>query len=64
MSLGHVPSKKFCDIVGSLPLELVLQIVEYLDPADIVRSQRVGIARCFSRFRNLKGHFRLNWELS
>lgn len=32
------------DIVGSLPPELLLLIVEKLDPADIVRSQRVRIA--------------------
>lgn len=31
------------DLFGSLPFELLLQIVEYLDPADIVRSQRVRI---------------------
>lgn len=29
------------DIVSSLPLELLFQVVEYLDAADIVRSQRV-----------------------
>ncbi|KAL1976132.1 hypothetical protein VTN31DRAFT_2414 [Thermomyces dupontii] len=30
------------DIVGSLPLELVVHVVEYLDQADIIRSQRVS----------------------
>ncbi|KAL1992106.1 hypothetical protein VTN49DRAFT_4138 [Thermomyces lanuginosus] len=30
------------DIVGSLPLELVLDIAEYLEPADIVRYQKVS----------------------
>lgn len=29
------------DIVGSLPLELLIYVVEHLDPRDIVRSQRV-----------------------
>jgi len=33
------------DIVGSLPLELLVQVVEYLDLEDIVRSQRVRIAQ-------------------
>lgn len=37
------------DIVGSLPLELVLQIVEYLDAVDIVRSQRVRRLKCSDR---------------
>ncbi|KAL1973755.1 hypothetical protein VTN31DRAFT_5315 [Thermomyces dupontii] len=32
----------YYDIVGSLPLELLVQIVEYLDLEDIVRSQRVS----------------------
>ena len=32
------------DIVGSLPFEIVLEIVKYLDPDDIVRNQRVRIA--------------------
>lgn len=31
------------DHVGSLPLEIMLQIAEHMDPADIVRSQRVCI---------------------
>lgn len=31
------------DIVGSLPLELVIYIVEHLNPEDMVRNQRVGI---------------------
>ncbi|KAL1993228.1 hypothetical protein VTN49DRAFT_3177 [Thermomyces lanuginosus] len=30
------------DIVGSLPFEIVLEIVKYLDPNDIVRNQRVS----------------------
>lgn len=30
-----------CDLIGSLPLELLLQVVEYLGSADIVRSRRV-----------------------
>ncbi|KAL1973754.1 hypothetical protein VTN31DRAFT_5314 [Thermomyces dupontii] len=30
------------DIVGSLPLELLINVVERLDVADIVRSQRVS----------------------
>lgn len=32
---------EYFDIVGELPLELVIHVVEYLDGADIVRSQRV-----------------------
>lgn len=36
------------DVVGSLPLELVLQIVKYLNPEDIVRSRRVRMTHfCF-----------------
>ena len=35
------------DIVGSLPLELVLTIAEYLEPADIVRYQKVRIVLQF-----------------
>lgn len=35
------------DIVGSLPLELVLDIAEYLEPADIVRYQKVRIVLQF-----------------
>lgn len=31
----------YYDIVGSLPLELLVQIVGYLDLKDIVRNQRV-----------------------
>lgn len=31
----------YYDIVGSLPLELVVSVVEYLDETDIVRSRRV-----------------------
>ncbi|KAL1972632.1 hypothetical protein VTN31DRAFT_7046 [Thermomyces dupontii] len=30
------------DIVSSLPLELVIPIVEYLDQADVLRCQRVS----------------------
>lgn len=37
------------DIVGSLPLELLINVVERLDVADIVRSQRVRIARVDAR---------------
>lgn len=29
------------DIVGSLPFELLVQVVEYLDVEDVFRSQRV-----------------------
>ena len=29
------------DVAGSLPLEIVLEIVKYLDPDDIVRNQMV-----------------------
>lgn len=32
------------DIVGSLPFELLLEVVEYLKPEDIVRSQMVCVA--------------------
>lgn len=39
----------YYDIVGSLPLELLVQIVEYLDLEDIVRSQRVSIAQVKTR---------------
>lgn len=35
------------DIVGSLPLELVVHVVEYLDQADIIRSQRVRYCPAF-----------------
>lgn len=31
------------DLIGSLALELLLQTVEYLDPANFVRSQRAHI---------------------
>lgn len=31
------------DIVGSLPLELLINVVEHLDPEDIARNQRVRI---------------------
>lgn len=34
-------SRNKCDIVSSLPLELVVEVVEYLDQADIVRCQMV-----------------------
>ncbi|KAL1994047.1 hypothetical protein VTN49DRAFT_2716 [Thermomyces lanuginosus] len=30
------------DIIGSLPLDLLLEIVGYLEPADIVRSRRAS----------------------
>ncbi|KAL1995645.1 hypothetical protein VTN49DRAFT_1832 [Thermomyces lanuginosus] len=30
------------DIVGSLPLELLINVVEHLDPEDIARNQRVS----------------------
>ncbi|KAL1995472.1 hypothetical protein VTN49DRAFT_1659 [Thermomyces lanuginosus] len=33
---------KVDDLVDSLPPEILIQISEYLDPADIVRSQRVS----------------------
>ena len=33
----------YFDLIGSLSLELLVQVLEYLDPADIVRSQRVCI---------------------
>lgn len=29
------------DIIGSLPLELVIHVVDYLDHIDIIRNQRV-----------------------
>lgn len=32
---------KHHDVIGSLPLELVAQVLDYLDEVDIVRSQRV-----------------------
>lgn len=35
----------YYDIVGSLPLELVAQVAEYLDLGDVVRSQRVRISQ-------------------
>lgn len=35
------------DLISSLPLELLAQIVEYLDPADIVQSQKVFTHRPF-----------------
>lgn len=41
--LDQIRYKKYYDIVGSLPLELLLKIAEDLEPADIVRSQRVLI---------------------
>lgn len=30
------------DIVGSLPLELAVQVAEHLNLGDIIRNQRVG----------------------
>lgn len=48
-------SPKYYDIVGSLPLELVVQVAEYLHEADIVRNQRVRtrtISVHISRFRD------------
>mgnify|MGYP001357074407 CR=1 FL=1 len=42
---------EYYDIVGSLPLELVIQIVYHLDEADIVRSQRVRLL--LSKFKAL-----------
>lgn len=44
------------DIVSSLPLELVLAIVKYLDPADILRSQRVRITRFYKIMINQMLH--------
>jgi len=32
------------DIVSSLPIELLMQVVDYLDLTDIVRSQRVRVS--------------------
>lgn len=46
---GHVSAQssqvrlKNDDIVCSLPLELLLNVIEYLDPADVVRNRRVRI---------------------
>jgi len=34
------------DLISSLPLELKLQIANYLDPADIIQSQRVRNCPC------------------
>lgn len=42
------------DIVSSLPLELLLEIVEYLEPADIVRSRRVRIFPFFDKKKKKK----------
>lgn len=33
--------RRHFDIVGSLPLELVVELAQYLDGADIIRSRRV-----------------------
>ncbi|KAL1973996.1 hypothetical protein VTN31DRAFT_5556 [Thermomyces dupontii] len=41
LAAGRGQHKRY-DIVGSLPLELVIHVVEYLDEVDIVRSQRVS----------------------
>lgn len=43
-ALGTDSFRATYDIVGSLPLELVLVIAKDLDPVDIVRGQRVRIA--------------------
>lgn len=43
-------TKTMYDIVGSLPLELLIYVVEYLDLKDIVRSQRV----CFNNSSELE----------
>lgn len=45
------------DIIGSMLLDLQLEVVQYLDPADVARSQRVRIVYltmfnvCFNRLR-------------
>lgn len=44
------------DIVGSLPLEIVLQIVTCLDPEDIARSRRVRMPFFFFFSFLLNGH--------
>lgn len=36
------PQQVRLDNLSSLPLDLLVQITKYLDPADIIRSQRVG----------------------
>lgn len=41
---------EFEDLIDSLPLELLVQISEYLEPADIVRSQRVRVDRSSQSF--------------
>lgn len=50
------------DIVGSLPLEIVLQIVTCLDPEDIARSRRVRMPFFFLFFSfewsSTRGYFR------
>lgn len=35
------PFRETYDIIGSLPVEILFDIVKYLDPADIFLSQRV-----------------------
>lgn len=40
------------DIIGSLPFEILLQIVEYLDPADIIQSQRVRNFPCAGNYES------------
>lgn len=41
--LEQLRSKYSYDIIGSLPLAVLLLVTEYLEPWDIVRSQRVRI---------------------
>lgn len=45
------------DIIGSLPLDLLLEIVGYLEPADIVRSRRVRIVHSSVFNNRLKAQF-------
>lgn len=48
------------DYIGSMPLKLLLQIAEYLDPADIVRCQRVRIVHSPTSYSNWKASHRPN----